>query len=71
MEEKMSPEKTEAFEKDALLHKLQHELDEANEYIKFLEWISGTVYKLDKDMYDKASKVAHEMIKIKKEKEEK
>ena len=67
----MSPEKTEAFEKDALLHKLQHELEEANEYVKFLEWFSGAVYELDKDMYDKASKVAHEMIKINKEKEKK
>ena len=33
---KFSPEEVEAFEKDALLQKLQHELDEANEYIEFL-----------------------------------
>ena len=68
---KFSPEEIEAFDKDALLHKLSHELEEANDYIKFLEWFSSAVNKLDKDMYDNASKVAHEMIKINKEKEEK
>tara|TARA_Y100001963_G_C6787425_1_gene453606 strand:+ start:184 stop:405 length:222 start_codon:yes stop_codon:yes gene_type:complete len=66
---RISPEKEEAFDKDAMLHKLSHELEEANEYIKFLEWFSSTVHKLDKDMYDNASKVAHEMIKINNEKE--
>lgn len=68
---KFSPEEIEAFDKDALLHKLSHELEEANDYIKFLEWFSSAVHKLDKDMYDNASKVAHEMIKINKEKEKK
>jgi len=51
--------------------RVKKELDEANDYIKWLEAFSGTIYELDKDLYDKASKVAYELRKIAKKKEKK
>ena len=64
---RMSPEKKERFEKDALIHKLQDMFDKAQKEMKWFENFAGAMYKLDKDMYDKASKIAYEMLKAKKE----
>ena len=51
--------------------RVKKELDEANDYIKWLEAFSGTIYELDKDLYDKASKGAYELRKIHKKNEKK
>tara|TARA_R100000963_G_C4631759_1_gene96679 strand:+ start:450 stop:626 length:177 start_codon:yes stop_codon:yes gene_type:complete len=54
-----------SFKKDALIHKLQDEKDKIKKEMKWFENFAGAMYKLDKEMYDKASKVAYEMLKIK------
>ena len=41
--------------------------DKAQKEMKWFENFAGAMYKLDKDMYDKASKIAYEMLKAKKE----
>ena len=56
-----------SFKKDAMLHKLQDENDKIKKEMKWFENFAGAMYKLDKDMYEKASKVAYEMLKNKKE----
>ena len=56
-----------SFKKDALIHKLQDENDKLVEEKKWFENFAGAMYKLDRDMYEKASKVAYEMLKNKKE----
>tara|TARA_Y100000004_G_scaffold183775_1_gene231996 strand:- start:200 stop:412 length:213 start_codon:yes stop_codon:yes gene_type:complete len=64
-----------SFKKDALIHKLQEENDKlVNNHIrklveekKWFENFAGAMYKLDRDMYEKASKVAYEMLKNNKE----
>ena len=58
-----------SFNKDALLHKLQEENDKIEKEMRWFENFAGAMYKLDKDMYDKASKVAYEMLKKQKENE--
>ena len=58
-----------SFNKDALLHKLQEENDKIKKEMRWFENFAGAMYKLDKDMYDKASKVAYEMLKKQKENE--
>ena len=56
-----------SFNKDALLHKLQEENDKIKKEMRWFENFAGAMYNLDKDMYDKASKVAYEMLKKQKE----
>ena len=56
-----------SFNKDALIHKLQEENDKLKKEMRWFENFAGAMYKLDKDMYDKASKVAYEMLKKQKE----
>ena len=53
------------YSMDALMHKLQDENDKIKKEMKWFENFAGAMYKLDKEMYDKASKVAYEMLKIK------
>ena len=48
-----------SFNKDALIHKLQEENDKLKKEMRWFENFAGAMYKLDKDMYDKASKVAY------------
>ena len=56
-----------SFNKDALLHKLQEENDKIKKEMRWFENFAGAMYNIDKDMYDKASKVAYEMLKKQKE----
>ena len=56
-----------SFNKDALIHKLQEENDKLKQEMGWFENFAGAMYNLDKDMYDKASKVAYEMLKKQKE----
>ena len=60
----MSPEQEERFDKDALLHKLQDELDREKRFNEWLKYFSGYIYREDKDMYDKASNAAYELLTI-------
>ena len=60
----MSPEKKASFNKDALLHKLQEELDDEKKFNEWLKYFSGYIYREDKDMYDKASNAAYELLTI-------
>ena len=43
----------------------KEEVDKIKKEMKWFENFAGAMYKLDKEMYDKASKVAYEMLKIK------
>ena len=43
-------------------------IDKIKKEMQWFENFAGAMYKLDKDMYDKASKIAYEMLKVKKEK---
>lgn len=44
-------------------------IDKIKQEIRWFENCAGAMYRLDKDMYDKASKIAYEMLKKQKENE--
>ena len=65
------------MDKYGLLHKYQDENDDLkkklDEEIKFSQWLkyfSGYIYREDKDLYDKASNAAYELLTINQEGEE-
>ena len=65
------------MDNDALLHKYQDENDKLKEELetekKFSEWLkyfSGYIYRKNKDLYDKASNAAYELLTINQEGEE-
>ena len=59
-----SPEETARLDSDVLICTLQHELEEEKRFNEWLKYFSGYVYREHKDIYDKASKAAYELLKI-------
>ena len=66
----MSPEENREFEKDALIAKLQHELDQEVSFSNWLKYFSSYIYAEHREVYDKASNRAYELLKINQEGEE-
>ena len=66
----MSPEENREFEKDALIAELQHKVDKEISFSNWLKYFSSYVYAEHRDVYDKASNMAYELLKINKEGEE-
>ncbi len=64
MSKKQSPEQIARFNKDALIAKLQHQVEEEQRFNEWLKYFSGYVFREHKDIYDKASKAAYELLKI-------
>ena len=58
------------FDKDALIHKLQDELDKEKKFSQWLQYFSSFIYNEDRKMYDKASNMSYELLKINQEGEE-
>ena len=53
--------------KEMTLEQVRATRDKIKKEMKWFENFAGAMYKLDKEMYDKASKVAYEMLKKQKE----
>ena len=70
MSKKQSPEQIARFNKDALIAKLQNQVEEEQKFNEWLKYFSGYIYREHKDIYDKASKTAYELLKINIEGEE-
>tara|TARA_Y100001973_G_C5193486_1_gene332558 strand:- start:1195 stop:1488 length:294 start_codon:yes stop_codon:yes gene_type:complete len=66
----MSPEEKREFDKDALIAELQHELDQEISFSNWLKYFSSYIYAEHREVYDKASNRAYELLKINKEGEE-
>lgn len=49
---------------------LRKELDDEKKFNEWLKYFSGYIYRKDKDMYDKASNAAYELLTINQEGEE-
>ena len=58
------------YKNDGLLHKCQDELDKEKKFNKWLTYFSGYIYREHQDIYDKASKVAYQMLQINVDSEE-
>jgi hypothetical protein len=67
---KQSPEQIARFNKDALIAKLQYQLEEEQKFNEWLKYFSGYIYREHKDTYGKASTTAYELLKINLEGEE-
>ena len=66
----MSPEEKREFDKDALIAELQDKVDKEVSFSNWLKYFSSYVYTEHRDVYDKASNMAYELLKINKEGEE-
>ena len=58
------------YKNDGLLHKCQDELEKEKNFNKWLTYFSGFIYREHREIYNKASKVAYEMLKINSDSEE-
>ena len=58
------------MDKDALLHKLQDELDKEKKYNEWMKYFVAYVWREDKDFYGKASNSSYELLTINQKGEE-
>ena len=66
----MSPKAKKESKKDIIIVQLQNELDKERKFSQWLQYFSSFIYNEDRKMYDRASNMSYELLKINQEGEE-